>query len=505
MATLVEKWDIFELALPADPPGNPFLEASLTAEFNHQQGRARVEGFYDGEGVFKIRFMPGLEGEWQFVAHSNLAALDGQRGSFTCTPASAGNHGPVRVVDAGHFAYADGRPYHPVGTTCYVWNHQGPALAARTLKTLEGAPFNKLRMCVFPKRYAYNQNEPPDYPFPGQPGAWDFSRFNPAYFQRLEQHLLALCSLGIEADLIVFHPYDGGAWGFDRLPAEVNTRYLHYLVARLAAFRNLWWSLANEYDLMFGRSLPDWDGYFQLIQSLDPYDHPRSIHNCVGFYDHRQPWVTHCSIQHHDLRRVQGWLRQYGKPVVVDECGYEGDINRHWGDLSAEELVLRCWLGFTVGGYVGHGETLMNDEQALWWSKGGELRGESAARLAFLRGVFEAVPPPGLFPLDALPGEALESAGQLFSPDASGPYSRILAEGPRSVEAAGHNGTDYYLFYFGMHQPGWRVFNLPEGRFNIDLLDTWGMTIERLAEATAGTRRVELPRKKYLAIRVQRV
>jgi len=41
----------------------------------------------------------------------------------------------------------------------------------------------------------------------------------------------------------------------NRLPGEVNDRYLRYLAARISAFRNLWWSFANEYDLMRGRSL----------------------------------------------------------------------------------------------------------------------------------------------------------------------------------------------------------------------------------------------------------
>ena len=98
--------------------------------------------------------------------------------SWTARPArstwstpSAGNHGPVRVRTTFHFAYADGTPYFPIGTTCYAWTHQGDALEEQTLATLKHAPFNKMRMCVFPKCYAYNQNEPPLYPFAGHAAA----------------------------------------------------------------------------------------------------------------------------------------------------------------------------------------------------------------------------------------------------------------------------------------------------------------------------------------------
>jgi hypothetical protein len=505
MPTNVEKWDYFELSLTATSTGNPFLDVTFEAEFTHHHRTVKVMGFYDGGDTYRVRFMPDMEGSWHYVTHSNLETLNGQRGEINCTPPASGNHGPVRVIDACHFAYADGMPYHPVGTTCYVWNHQGDELEARTLNTLKTAPFNKMRMCVFPKRYAFNKNEPPCYPFEGEvtrewdpallddyraqapPDFWDFTRFNPEYFQRLEKRILNLRDLGIEADLILFHPYDFGAWGFDRMPAEVNDRCLTYLVARLAAFRNLWWSFANEFDLMLDLNLADWDHFFQLVQDLDPYDHLRSIHNCRGFYDHGKPWVTHCSVQHHELQLVPTWLKQYKKPVVVDECGYEGDISRAWGSMSAEALVEMFWLGFATGGYVGHGETYWNPEEILWWAKGGELTGESPARIAFLREIIEAVPAPGL------------------SPFADEETRTVIPEGFYKGMAAGHRGDDYYLLYLARHQPRFRNFNLPAGKhYQIDIIDTWNMTIERFADNASGQVEVELPRKKYLAVRITR-
>lgn len=521
----VEKWNCFELTLRGPASGNPFLEVQLNAEFSQSGQQVKVAGFYDGEGCYKIRFMPRQEGEWRYVTHSNVPELDGLRGSFLCISPSTGNHGPVRVANQTHFAYEDGTPYIPVGTTCYVWNLQGNALEEQTLQTLKRAPFNKMRMCVFPKRYAFNTNEPPSYPFPGQvtqkwdpsllhnyrqvapPNYWDFSRFNPAYFQHLEQRILDLQALGIEADLILFHPYDFGAWGFDRMPREVNDRYLHYLVARLSAYRNLWWSFANEYDLFFGRTMADWDHYMQLVQQIDPYDHLRSIHNCFSFYDHTKPWVTHCSIQSHALNRVPMWLKKYGKPVVVDECGYEGDIHMMWGDLSPEELVMRFWLGFTQGGYVGHGETYVNDEEVLWWSKGGQLRGESVPRIAFLRSIFEQAP--GLTPIDKPDNEFINllempNRESIFTSSEQA-VDRIIAEGRWNMEAGGYHGSDYFLFYFGMHQPGSRNFNLPEGSsYRIDVIDTWNMTIETAMENATGQVRITLPARKFMAIRVQK-
>jgi hypothetical protein len=523
MTQPVEQWDFIEIPFAFSPAGNPFLDVTLSALFTCDDQQVHVNGFYDGNGVYKVRFMPDRVGEWRYVTHSSLANLDGQQGSFLCITPSANNHGPVRVVNQMHFAYEDGTPYIPVGTTCYVWNLQGDELEEQTLKTLEQSPFNKMRMCVFPKRYSFNTNEPPCYPFPGEvtkpwdasmlfsdqatepPDYWDFSQFNPDYFHRLEKRILDLRERGIEADLIVFHPYDMGAWGFDRMPAEVNDRYLRYLVARLSAFRNMWWSFANEYDLFPERTMADWDHYMQLVQQEDPYNHLRSIHNCGAFYDHTQPWVTHCSVQNGAISRVPTWRKMYNKPVVIDECGYEGNIWMSWGDLSAEEMVFRFWLGFTLGGYVGHGETYLNPEEVLWWSKGGTLRGESPARIAFLRQIFEQAP--ALTPLDKPDLEHVNLMGggirKLFADIRAG--SDPIAAAGFGAEACGYNTEKgYYLCYYGMHQPAIQRFDLQGGLFRVDIIDTWNMTSETVVDQAAGITTVNLPLRKHMAIRIQK-
>jgi len=167
MLETVEKWGIFELTLNGPSEGNPFIEVNLNARFRFKNREVYVEGFYDGNGIYKIRFMPDSEGEWSFVTSSNCSRLNGIEGRFICTPPSPNNHGPVRVVNTYHFAYEDGTPYYPIGTTCYAWIHQGEDLERQTLETLKNSPFNKLRMCIFPKHYEFNKNEPVYYPLKG--------------------------------------------------------------------------------------------------------------------------------------------------------------------------------------------------------------------------------------------------------------------------------------------------------------------------------------------------
>ncbi|MBL9127846.1 MAG: DUF5060 domain-containing protein, partial [Verrucomicrobiales bacterium] len=162
-ATSVEKWGMYEIVLRGPSTGNPFLDVRWSARFEHGTNRIEVPGFYDGEGVYRARFMPGETGDWAYVTSGTVPELDGRRGGFTVTPPGPGNHGPVRVAHTFHFAYADGTPYRQIGTTCYAWTHQTEALQEQTLKTLANGPFDKIRFCVFPKRYSWNTNEPARY------------------------------------------------------------------------------------------------------------------------------------------------------------------------------------------------------------------------------------------------------------------------------------------------------------------------------------------------------
>jgi len=471
----VEKWDVFELRLDGPREGNPFTDVTFGAVFSQDNRDVRVVGFYDGDGRYVARFMPDSEGEWSYWTASDSASLDGETGLFRCTPAIEGNHGPVRVHRRFHFAYEDGTPHHSFGTTCYVWNHQGDELEEQTLKTLADAPFNKIRMCIFPKHYSYNQNEPEYHPFAGLLNeSWDFRRFNPVFWDHLEKRIGDLRDLGIEADLILFHPYD--RWGYAEMDAEEDDRYLKYAVARLASFRNIWWSLANEYDLMKAKTEADWDRYFRLVQAWDPVQHLRGIHNCRQFYDHGKPWVTHCSIQHPEPSQSRQWREQYGKPVVDDECRYEGNVNQGWGNSTAEEMVRRFWEGICAGGYVGHGETYPHPQDILWWSKGGRLRGDSAPRIQFLKGVVEEGP-------------------HGLTPSSLNGFSAV----------AGVEG-EYYLAYTGISQSASKDLELPEdGVFKIDVIDTWEMTIISMAGMFTGNCTVALPGKPYIALRIRSV
>lgn len=476
-------------------------EAPFSVRFRHAaHADVVVDGFWDGGTAYRARFAPPAEGEWSWTVEGARTELDTSGGSLQV--ARGDEHGPVRVAHRFHFAHADGTPFRPVGATAYNWLHQDEPLFSSTVDAIAEAGFNKFRFMVFPQGGGYVAHVPELMPFEKTDGRWDVSRPVPAFFQRLDAAVRTLGERGIHADVLVYNAYDRGQFGLDELTEEEDAVYLRYLVARLAAYPHVWWSLCNEFDQL-ERPAERWDRTGALLAEIDPYDHLRSIHNWIEIYDNNQPWVTHASIQNGavttDFGRANLYRDVYGKPVVLDEIKYEGDIPERWGDLDAAQLVHQFWIATVAGTYASHGESFITASGSLHMVEGGALRGESPARLAFLRRILEEVDGPGLDPIDKWDDPA------------------YVAGVPRQV----------YVQYLGRSAPASWDFRLPVGfpgerpepgdRFEVDVIDTWNMTVtpvgrvftlddvQRNDAYARASEPVALPEGAAIALRITRI
>ena len=437
----VERWGRFELRITsATIYENPFLDVGIRARFVHNGNEHWVDGFYDGDQSWVVRYMPDQLGEYTFTTSSDDQEFDGRTGSFVAVEPGPGNHGPVRVSGREHFSYADGTPYFALGTTIYAWFYRPEEIRRQTLASLEKHGFTKARMLVFPKHIKGLEGvnlsyDPPGYPYDGEPNAFDFSRFLPEYFQEYERRIDELSAIGVQADVILFHQYDSGMWGLDQLNDDEALHYLRYMLARLGSFRNVWWSLANEYNILQRSRWRDWDAIGTYLMENDPYGHLRSIHNWTfaPIYPDRA-WMTHVCYQNpNTYQLLMDLKRSYGKPVVNDEYEYEGDVPYNWGNSSAELTLHRHWLTAMAGGYGTHGECYVIDGNIrdIFWTYGGTIIGKSAPRLAFLRQVMESIP------------------WQEMVPDLTLSFDLDVC--------CLRRGTDLYLFYFRHALPGKRL------------------------------------------------
>lgn len=520
-----ERWGMYEVALSAPVTnGNPF-DVVVKAAFESNGATVEVNGYYDGidkntnKGIWKIRFMPPKEGEWNYTTSSSLKQLNGKKGRFTCIAPSSGNHGPVSVDEGGYdFKYADGTQYFPVGTTSYNWMHasndpkfgnadKGMTMQEQTLKSLKESGFNKLRSLLIVHNFDASYPEPDIFPFERKGNGWDWSRFNPRYFDHVEKCTADLMALGIELDLILFHPYDDGRWGFDKMPREAGELLCRYVAARFGAFRNIWWSMANEYDFL-RQPQENWDAWTDAVIDNDPYHHLISIHSGTArYYSYWDKRYTHCSIQDQAPVEITGGgaiVRNiYKKPVIFDEVCYEGDMKDRWGNLSGQEELCRMWTGLMCGTYVTHAECFQygnpHDFSRDFLAVGGKWQGESWKRIKFMRGILAEMPHP------------------LYLPDSSWDTQTAAC------------GSGCYMLYLGRKVMKEWTFNLPnrnirpfprmkEGeRYKVDIIDTWNMTITPCSTVFETIKQdsyrmtdkdgqsVQLPEVPYLLLRIKRI
>ena len=93
----------------------------------------------------------------------------------------------------------------------------------------------------------------------------------------------------------------------------------------------------------------DGEKLFKILKKEDPYEPLRSIHNGVEWYNYANPAVTHLSIQCDPWEdggvggyysKIDRWLEKYGKPVIIDEMKYEGNIIESFGRRQPAERVI---------------------------------------------------------------------------------------------------------------------------------------------------------------------
>ena len=64
----IEKWKVFEISCEGRSEGNPFTDYTITGTFSCPQEEITVDGFYDGNGIYKVRFMPSFEGRYAYCS-----------------------------------------------------------------------------------------------------------------------------------------------------------------------------------------------------------------------------------------------------------------------------------------------------------------------------------------------------------------------------------------------------------------------------------------------------
>ena len=290
----VPRWEMHEFTLHGRAHvANPLRDAAVVGEFTSPSGKLRtVEGFYDGDDAWRLRFIPDEEGRWQYSPRGEGVELF-QRGQLQCTARRGRGFIRIHPDNPYAFAYADGTPFFPMGDTCYGLYNESvitPELRTKYLETRRRQRFNFVRMHV-QHSPTHGKTDARFWPWGGTPQAPELDRYNPAYFQGLDAVLRQMSELGMNAELILLNFYfppmnDPRLWTPERERA-----WLRYVIARYAAMPNVFlWTVANEYEThpdgkyrLDVPADPDWaKATARQIKAYDPYRHPVTVHPVIS-------------------------------------------------------------------------------------------------------------------------------------------------------------------------------------------------------------------------------
>ncbi|HJW90475.1 MAG TPA: DUF5060 domain-containing protein [Anaerolineales bacterium] len=289
-------WSKVELAL--NGPESVGLSATLNPYivqveviFTSPQGNTYVvPAFYDGDGlggldgnVWKARFAPDVPGEWRYASKSTEPRLEAYTGTFTVEPQSGCNEyspgglpdfpctGRLEYTGEHYLRFNSGEywlkggvddPENFLGKAFGDWNAKKTAvdyLASRGVNSI----------------YLVTNNVEGDrrdtWPWVGateEEAKANSDRFDTAKLDQWEDFFDYVQSRGILLHVIL---NDDSAWhGYD------HNLYYREMVARFGHHPALVWNIGEEANEIYSDA--EQQDLAARLQSLDPYNHPVTVH-----------------------------------------------------------------------------------------------------------------------------------------------------------------------------------------------------------------------------------
>ncbi len=379
------RWERFERIFQSTIRyDNPFQDASLRLELKSPSGRSHtVDGFWDGNQNWRVRFRPDELGEWHYstvCSDGRNKGLHDQRGVFTCVAGGSSNrfslHGPVQISpDHRSLAHVDGTPFFWLADT--AWN--GALLSTPDeweyyIRERVRQKFSAVQWVATHWRAAPKGDREKQLAYTGG----EKITINPAFFQRLDEKVNALDRAGLLNAPVLLWAIGGGQSSQVNpgvsLPEDQAIRLARYMVARWGA-NNVVWILAGDGDYR-GQKASRWKHIGEAVFGGRPHApvvmHPGGMQWILDdFKDEKWMDVLGYQSGHGDDEKtlrwmlagplVTDWKKEPARPFINLEPPYEYHVAYQSRTRITPETVRRAvyWtlLNAPTAGtsYGGHG------------------------------------------------------------------------------------------------------------------------------------------------------
>jgi len=318
--------------------GNPF-EIEISATFTHTDSGTELilPGYYDGNNIWKVGFMPTKVGIWTYKTSSPNKSLSNHTGRMKV---AASGHKGLLAKDSTYpdkWRYADGPYVVPIGV--FVNAMLEDAALPTFTAMADFLKNNNLHLLNF--RLSEN-----DRAFENV----DNNTMHLARWQRLERRMEILTERGLGVDVMLYTD-DSGKPSFGPRSAQEKL-LIRYTVARLCGFPSVMFN--SGIDLVEYRDQEWVNWYGAQVSALDPYDHP--ISSRYNPYPGKMQGQTYNSVGNRNSK-ISDLLNAYvlgdGIPTANND-NWSEDLKNNINGHTPDDIRRAAWKATIAGGIAFH-------------------------------------------------------------------------------------------------------------------------------------------------------
>jgi hypothetical protein len=378
---IASKFGVHEIVLTGDGTvANPF-DTVATVTFTPPSGSGNAKtvfAFYDGGNTWRARVYLSEPGHWTWTSAGKTdKRLDGAKGAFEVVDSKLPGRLLPHPKNPRQWMTEDGRWFLNLNDTAYflLCAHDGNGEpvsdddARRYVRDIAARGITSVRCFLASRSAGFTETDE-------MWRSWFFAdasldRFRLESLQSADRRLRMLLDTNpeIAVQLILFplagYARDDRFWR--AMTPLQRERLLRHLVARFAAYPQLFWLIVN--DAHYGEKYPNNNAMVREVGAYlaqhDPWQHPRSTGHArkLPFFFGGEDWATYIHIEHaHDLGAEQyAQYHAFAKPVFLGEDRYEQDHGPKLDPTHMRYWQRRLfWAWLLSGGSANYG--------GRWWA-----------------------------------------------------------------------------------------------------------------------------------------